>query len=68
MSVLHKIRSADYFGAQMQLMFRGQTTSGTLCGGIMSICFTVVIGMYFYERLLDVAVFKDPDISSYTIS
>ena len=67
MKISKKFRGCDKFGAQVHLNYKGQTESGTVGGGIATVCLSTLILAYFCIRMLDVTTFADPVISSYTI-
>ena len=68
MGIREKIRAYDKFAAQVHLMHEGETSSGTLCGGFVSVCLNALMLAFFCMRTLDVTSFSDPEISGYTIN
>ena len=67
MQIGKKFRECDKFGAQVQLMYQGDTERGTLCGGLISFCLTTLTLAYFCISMADVAQYANPNISSYTV-
>ena len=66
-TLTNKVRKCDNFGANFNLSYQGENTFGTLGGGIASICLRLLILTYLCIRTIDLVMFKDPDISSYTV-
>lgn len=61
------MRRCDKFGAPVQLNYAGQTTSGTLGGGLVSVCLKTLILAFFCMRLVALTGFQDPAISSHIV-
>ena len=67
MGIGKNIRGCDKFGAHVNLMHEGESSSGMLCGGVASLSLGILILAYFCMRLLAVTQFDDPVINSYMI-
>ena len=65
---MDKIRDFDKYAAKVSLTNAGKKESGTLLGGLCSICLTLITLAYFCMRLIDVVSHQDPSISSFTIN
>ena len=63
----NKIRNLDNFGTKFNLSYKGETTYKTLGGGMVTVCFRVLILTYFCIRMADLLSYKDPEISSFVI-
>lgn len=48
-------------------MHMGNSQSGTLGGGVVSICLSGLVLAYLCIRMIAVTQFKDPAINSYTV-
>ena len=68
MEIGKKIRDCDKFGARVELLFDGNASTGTQCGGIISLLLNCLILAYLGIRFLAVVEFSDPTISSFAIS
>ena len=67
MQIRKKVRECDKFGAQVHLMHKGESHSGSLCGGVVSLCLVILTFTYFCIGMAGVAQYADPNISSYII-
>ena len=67
MKIGKRIRNLDKFGASVHLMHRGKSESGTISGGVLSLCLGGLILAYLCMRTIALTKFKDPDLSSYTV-
>ena len=67
MTIRDRVRGFDKFGVPVNLIHHGASLSGTLFGGIASLCLNILIFAYFCLRINDVATFEDASMSSYEI-
>ena len=63
MSIGTRARDCDKFGAGVHLTYLGKSQIGTLGGGMVSICLSILILNYFCMRTIAVTQHADPAIS-----
>ena len=68
MQIGNKVRNCDNFAAQVNLMHMGNSQSGSLSGGMISVALSCVILYYFCKRMVAVVDYADPTINSYLVS
>ena len=68
MQIGNKVRNCDNFAAQVNLMHMGNSQSGSLGGGMISVGLSCLILGYLCMRMVAVVSYADPTINSYIVS
>ena len=67
MSIGARARDCDKFGAGVHLTYEGKSQIGTLGGGMVTICLSILILTYLCMRTVAITRYADPAISSFII-